>query len=373
MVVHETPQYIVVDESPPPPLQPNAVGPVSPRPSARQPAYMDHANGIPYLIRPSRGGGSGGGEIPLVGGRLHLLLRAPHPHLALPNLALRTQNLELQRSQQELSQAVASTAGISQSYGDRMTQILSPLAKFDAVVQGYQRESKAVEASVSDHLKMSNSNTAKCVSTVETLATRYAAVASRIDAWDHWYSTPAEPVAVVVPAPSAPPPVSDPEPAAPTAPMGAPSGPSGRGCVLPSSVHPSQDYIYHPNACPDSGWPRGGEENHEHPHHQEPTSWRGTAQKRKERAIPEWRAAPKGEEHPTEPTAPWANAHENTSSLVNINPLTKNVFTSPGKPSYTPSHPTSFSSEGCAKCKWTCTPNHGSPRLPPVPNAYGAK
>ena len=50
---------------------------------------------------------------------------------------LRTQNLELQRSHQELSQAVASTAGISQSYRDRMTQILSTLAKFDAAVQGY--------------------------------------------------------------------------------------------------------------------------------------------------------------------------------------------------------------------------------------------
>ena len=49
---------------------------------------------------------------------------------------LRTQNLELHRSQQELSQAVASTAAISQSYGDRMTQILSTLAKVDAVFQG---------------------------------------------------------------------------------------------------------------------------------------------------------------------------------------------------------------------------------------------
>ena len=37
---------------------------------------------------------------------------------------LRTQNPELQRSHQELSPAVASTAGISQSYGDWMTQIL---------------------------------------------------------------------------------------------------------------------------------------------------------------------------------------------------------------------------------------------------------
>ena len=91
---------------------------------------------------------------------------------------LRAQNLELQRSQQEFSQAVASTAGISQSYRDGMTQILPTMAKFDALVKGYQRDSKAVEASVSDHLKMSNSNTAKCFSAVET---RYAAVASRID------------------------------------------------------------------------------------------------------------------------------------------------------------------------------------------------
>ena len=90
---------------------------------------------------------------------------------------LRAQNLELQQSQQELSQAVASTAGISQSPGDRMTQILSTLAKSDAVVQGYQLDSKSVAASVSDHLKMSNSNTAKCFSAVETLATRYATVA----------------------------------------------------------------------------------------------------------------------------------------------------------------------------------------------------
>ena len=37
---------------------------------------------------------------------------------------LRAQNLELQRSQHELCQAVASTAGISQSYGDRMTHSL---------------------------------------------------------------------------------------------------------------------------------------------------------------------------------------------------------------------------------------------------------
>ena len=190
---------------------------------------------------------------------------------------LRNQNLELQRSHQELSQAVASTVSISQSYGDRMTPILSTLAKFDAAVQGYRRDSNVVEASVADHFKMSNGNTAKCFSAVESLATRYAAVASRIDAWNHWYSTPAEPVTVVLPPPSAPPLVPDPTPAAPTAPMRAPSGSSGGGCVLPFSVVPSQDCIYHPNACPDSGWPRGGEEYHEHRHPQEPTSWRGIA------------------------------------------------------------------------------------------------
>ena len=68
---------------------------------------------------------------------------------------LRTQNLEVQRSHQELCQAVASTVGISQSYGDQMTQILSTLAKFDAAVQGDRRDAKVTEACVADHLKMS--------------------------------------------------------------------------------------------------------------------------------------------------------------------------------------------------------------------------
>ena len=199
---------------------------------------------------------------------------------------LRAQNLELQRSQQELAQAVASTAVISQLYGDRLTQILSTLAKSDAVVQGYQQDSTAMEASVSDHLKMSNSNTAKCFSAVETLATRYAAVASRIDAWDHWCSTPVAPDTVVPFPPSAPPAVPDPEPAAPTAFMGAPSGPFSGGCVPPFSVHPSRACIYHPNAHPDSGWPRGGEEHHEHPHHQEPTSRRGNRRKAERTCYP---------------------------------------------------------------------------------------
>ena len=82
VVVHESAQYIVVDESPPPLPQPNAAGPVPPPPSQRGPAYIKHVNRILYLIRPTRGGDSGG-DIPLVGGCLHLLLRAPHRCLAL--------------------------------------------------------------------------------------------------------------------------------------------------------------------------------------------------------------------------------------------------------------------------------------------------
>ena len=84
MVVHESPQYIVVDESSPPAPQPNTVGPVSPPPSTRpcQPAYIEHANGIPYLIRPSCGGGSGGGHASCAGAPAPLL-RASHPRFAL--------------------------------------------------------------------------------------------------------------------------------------------------------------------------------------------------------------------------------------------------------------------------------------------------
>ena len=83
MVVHESPQYIVVQDSPPPSPQLNPVGPIFPPPSPRQGAYIEHANGIPYLTRPSRGGDlGGGGGILLVGGRLHLLLRARRPRFA---------------------------------------------------------------------------------------------------------------------------------------------------------------------------------------------------------------------------------------------------------------------------------------------------
>ena len=114
----------------------------------------------------------------------------------------------------------------------------------------------------------------------------------------------------------------------------------------------------------------GGEEHHEHPHHQEPTSWRGTAEKQKEPAIAEWRAAPKGEEHLTEPTAPWANAEENTSFLGNINPLTKIVFTSAGKPSYRPSHPTDTCTVSPVKVAPSASGGAPSTMAPPAYHPY---
>ena len=122
-------------------------------------------------------------------------------------------------------------------------------------------------ASVADHLKMSNHNTAKCFSAVEALAKNYATIASPLDEWDRWYATPTEPVVVVPPPPSAVPPVPASEPVAPTepvstAPVGTPSGFSGGGCSVPLSDHPSPRCIYHPAACPYSGWPGGGGRKH---------------------------------------------------------------------------------------------------------------
>ena len=191
-VVPESPQYMVVEQSPPPPPQLNPVGPISPPPLPRQGAYIEHVNGIPSLIRPSRGGGSGGGAFFWLGGTctfccapntpvlpcggalwslcgwgscwqrrwwvISSLLgsgplfghsRGPaqtrggadlkhtrdcprcmvHYEMCIQSLMvhvqdLRTQNLEPQRSHQELSQALAAAAGISQFYGDGMTQML---------------------------------------------------------------------------------------------------------------------------------------------------------------------------------------------------------------------------------------------------------
>ena len=290
---------------------------------------------------------------------------------------LRAKGLELQQSQQELSEAVGSTAGISKSYGDRMTQVPSTLAKSDAVVQGYQRDSRAVAASEADHLKMSDSNMAKCFSAVETLATRYAAVASRIDAWDQGYATPAEPVKVVPPPSSAPPSVPDPQPAAPSAPMGAPSSSSFGGCVLTFSVHPSHDCIYHLNACPHSAWPRGGLEHHKHSHHQEPTSWRGTSGKQKGPAVFEWKGGTEERRIPLGAYGPVDRCGGELLFIGKHQSPDKKCFHFPWETFVHAfscyGHTYSFSSEGCTNCKSRCTPNHGSPLLPHIPNTDGAR
>ena len=110
----------------------------------------------------------------------------------------------------------------------------------------------------------------------------------------------------------------------------------------------------------------GGGDHHEHTRYQEPTLWRGTADKQKEPAIPEWRAMPKREEYPSEPTAPWTGAEDNSSSLGNINPLTISLFTSPGKPSYTPSHPTDM----CTVSPVTVAPSAPPNMAPPAYHRY---
>ena len=174
---------------------------------------------------------------------------------------------------------------------------------------------------MSDHLKMSNTNTAKCFSAVEMLATPYAAVAHMMDAWDHWYATPAEPDTVIPPRhrrlhlflilsrwrlrrPWARHPVH----------------PSVVVFFLTPSTHPTIACTIRTLVRIRGG--RGGQRNTTNtPDHQEPTSWRGAAKKQKEPANPEWRAAPKGKEYPSEPTAPSTGVGENSSSLGNIDPL----------------------------------------------------
>ena len=47
--------------------------PISRPPSPGQGAYIQHVDGMPYLIRPSRGGTSGGTSFQEGGGRIHLL------------------------------------------------------------------------------------------------------------------------------------------------------------------------------------------------------------------------------------------------------------------------------------------------------------
>ena len=173
---------------------------------------------------------------------------------------LQSKNQELQKSNQELAQCVAAVVGISPSYGDRMTQILSTQAKQEMLVRDYQRELKDVASSVADRLKMSNHKPAKCFGAVEMLTKNYATIASRLNEWDKWYATPTGPTVVFLPEASAAPetlPVKPTE-SAPVAPMGTPPGVSGGGCSLPFSHRACPHCIYHPDGCADSGWAGGG-------------------------------------------------------------------------------------------------------------------
>ena len=75
---------------------------------------------------------------------------------------------------------------------------------------------------------------------------------------------------------------------------------------------------------------------------------------------------PKSEEYPSQPTALWTGAEGNCSSLGNINPLAKNVFTSPGKPSYTPSDPT----DTCTVSQVRVAPSAPPTMAPPAYHPY---
>ena len=114
---------------------------------------------------------------------------------------LQYKNQELQRSYQELSQAVAGAAGISQSYGDRMTQTLSTGADQGALVRDHRWGSRDIAASVEDHLQMSNHNRANCFSAAETLGQHYATIASGLDELHRWYTAGTDPAVVVPPPP----------------------------------------------------------------------------------------------------------------------------------------------------------------------------
>ena len=84
MVVHESPRYIVVDDSPTPPPRPNTVGhvPLRPHPATARWVTLRTCKESRTCFRHPVVGVRGG-DISLVGGRQRLLLRAPHPRLAL--------------------------------------------------------------------------------------------------------------------------------------------------------------------------------------------------------------------------------------------------------------------------------------------------
>ena len=119
----------------------------------------------------------------------------------------------------------------------------------------------------------------------------------------------------------------------------------------------------------------GEEETNEHTYHKEPTSWRGAAEKHKETGVPEWRAAPKSEEYPSEPTSPRTGMEEDSSSLGNINSLKKNNFTSPRRRSYAPSHSTDTCTVSPVKVAPCAPPTMAPPachlyKMPMVQNSY---
>ena len=78
MVVHESPLYIVVDECRPRRPQPNTGGSFFPSPSPLA-AHTEHLDSIPYLVRPSREGGSGGGYTSSGGAPAHVAARPTRP------------------------------------------------------------------------------------------------------------------------------------------------------------------------------------------------------------------------------------------------------------------------------------------------------
>ena len=75
---------------------------------------------------------------------------------------------------------------------------------------------------------------------------------------------------------------------------------------------------------------------------------------------------PESEEYPPEPTDPWTSVEKDSSSMGNIHPLTRNVFTPPGRPSCKPSHPT----DTCMVASVKVAPGATSTMAPPAYHPY---
>ena len=73
------------------------------------------------------------------------------------------------------------------------------------------------------------------------------------------------------------------------------------------------------------------------------------------------------EEDPPTPKAPWTSAEEDAPSREDINPLTKSIFISPGRPTCSPSHPTA----ACTVSLVKVAPSSGPPTMaPPAHHPY---